>query len=41
MIVVPGAAAAIRLGVDIVKELRTRPRSPVVHVGMHTGPAVR
>ena len=41
MIVVPNAVAAIRLGLDIVSELRTRPKSPVVHVGMHTGPAVR
>jgi class 3 adenylate cyclase/YHS domain-containing protein len=41
MVVVPDAADAIRLGLDIVNELRTRPKSPVVHVGMHTGPAVR
>jgi adenylate cyclase len=35
------AAAAIRLGLRIVRELEDDPGMPPVRVGMHTGPAVQ
>ena len=38
---VPEAGDAIRLGVDILTALREKQGFPVVHVGMHTGPAVQ
>ena len=41
MVRVPEAEAAVRLGLDIVHALYRRPGFPVVHVGMHTGPAVQ
>jgi adenylate cyclase len=41
MIRVPKPAEAVRLGVEIVHALGAKPRFPVVHVGMHTGPAVQ
>lgn len=40
MIRVDAAAEAVVLGLRIVESVRARPGFPVVHVGMHTGPAV-
>ena len=40
MVRVGDPAAAVLLGVSIVETMRERPLFPVVHVGMHTGPAV-
>lgn len=41
MVRVPEAGEAIELGVETVHAVRRKPGFPVVHVGMHTGPAVR
>ena len=41
MVRVPEARDAIRLGVEIVRTVDGRHNFPVVHVGMHTGPAVQ
>jgi len=41
MIRVPEAREAVRLGLEIVDTFHLRPGFPVIHVGMHTGPAVR
>jgi class 3 adenylate cyclase/YHS domain-containing protein len=41
MIRVADAGQAIELGLRIVDELGTRPRFPIVRVGMHTGPAIQ
>jgi class 3 adenylate cyclase/YHS domain-containing protein len=41
MVRVPEAEGAVRLGLGIVHALHRRPGFPVVHVGMHTGPAVQ
>jgi len=41
MIRVADAGQAIDLGLRIVDELGTRPRFPIVRVGMHTGPAIQ
>jgi adenylate cyclase len=40
MIRAANAADAVELGLRIVEELGTRPGFPIVHVGMHTGPAI-
>jgi adenylate cyclase len=34
------ATAAVDLGLRLVEEIGTRPQSPVLRVGMHTGPAI-
>ena len=41
MIRVPEADGAVRLGLEIVHTFHLKPGFPVVHVGMHTGSAVK
>jgi adenylate cyclase len=41
MIRVPQAEEAVRLGLEIVHTFHLKPGFPVVHVGMHTGSAVK
>jgi adenylate cyclase len=41
MIRVPEAKEAVTLGLEIVHTFHLKPGFPVIHVGMHTGPAVK
>ena len=41
MIRVPKAEEAVKLGLEIVHTFHLKPGFPVIHVGMHTGPAVQ
>jgi YHS domain-containing protein len=41
MIRVPEAGEAVKLGLEIVHTFHLKPGFPVIHVGMHTGPAVK
>jgi class 3 adenylate cyclase/YHS domain-containing protein len=41
MIRVPEAREAVKLGLEVVHTFHLKPGFPVIHVGMHTGPAVK
>ena len=41
MIRVPEAGEAVRLGLEMVHTFHKKPGLPVVHVGMHTGSAIK
>lgn len=41
MIRVPEANEAVKLGLEIMHTFHLKPGFPVIHVGMHTGPAVK